>query len=181
MNHCNKPNIVEIPGLNKIPLLKYLKEPVLYKEELYDKYPNGGEYGWFVFVHSLKTFVFWDIESKDWGLLNLGSENVTQIRYMQVEQELYAMQPREEQTIRAIVYDGYNRDRTSEYSQLDVERNSNDYYSDQMWNQTEGKNMGFQFTLSFSDLNFREGSTATRFTLIATRGTNSIISNIQIG
>lgn len=180
MNPCRSPHIVEIPGLDKIPLLKYLKEPVSYKEELYDKYPHGGEEGWFMFVHSLKTFVFWDIESKDWGLLNLGSENVTQIRYMMVEQEMYMMSPRDTQTIRAVVYDGYNREKTNEYSTLDVERNSNDYYSDQMWNQTHGKNKGFEFTLAFNDLNFREGATATRFTLIAQRGNNSLISNIEI-
>lgn len=179
MNQCN-PHIVEIPGLDKIPLLKYLKEPVIDKEELYDKYPHGGEAGWFVFVHALKTFMFWDITDKEWRTLNLGNDNVAQIRYMHIEQELDAMTPQDTQTIKAVVYDGYNRDTTYEYSALNAERESNDHYSDQIWNETYGKNIGFKFTLSFSDLNFREGSRATRFTLIARRGNNSLISNIEI-
>ena len=181
MNRCPENKKLEIAGLDKIPLLKYLKEPALFKEELYERYPQGGEYGWFAFVASLKTFVYWDIVGKDWALLNLGSENVTQVRFMQVEQELYIMSPKEKQTIRCIVYDGYNRDVTNQYSQLDVERESNDYYSDQIWNETHGINKGFEFTIHFEDLNFRQGSTAVRFKITARRGNDSIVSHINIG
>ncbi len=67
------------------------------------------------------------------------------------------------------------------YGQLDVQRDSGDYYSDQLWDQLYGLNKGFEFTLSFSDLNFREGFTGTKFTLIATRDASSIISYIKIG
>ena len=90
---CESPQTIEIPGLDRIPILRYLKEPSIYKEELYDRYPGGGEYGWFAFVYSLKSFVYWEPATEEWALLNLGSENVNLIRYMQVEQELYAMGP----------------------------------------------------------------------------------------
>ena len=181
MNHCPEPKKIEIAGLDKIPLFKYLKEPALFKGELYERYPQGGEYGWFAFVASLKTFVYWDIVGKDWAVLNLGSENVTQVRYMQIEQELYIMSPKESQKINCMVYDGYNRDFTNQYSQLDVERESGDYYSDQIWNETQGINKGFEFTLTFADLNFRQESTTVRFKVTARRGNSSIVSHIKIG
>lgn len=181
MNDCQTPQVVEIPGLNKIPLLKYLKEPVAYREELYARYPSGGEWGWFAFVYSLKSFAYWEPQTEEWALLHLGSENVNLIRYMQVEQELHAMAPSDTQLIKCTIYDGYNRDKTHEYGQLDVKRDSGDYYSDQIWDQLHGMNRGFQFTLSFSDLNFREGSTGTYFTLTATRDAGSITTYIKIG
>jgi hypothetical protein len=171
---------IEIPGLDRIPILKYLKEPAIYKEELYARYPSGGEYGWFAFVYSLKSFVYWDPDTQEWALLNLGSENVNLIRYMQIDQELYAMGPADIQTIKCTIYDGYNRAITSQYGQLDVKRDSGDYYSDQLWDQVHGMNKGFEFTITFDDLNFREGSTGTMFTLIATRDASSIMSYIKI-
>jgi len=172
---------IEIPGLDRIPILKYLKEPAIYKEELYARYPSGGEYGWFAFVYSLKSFMYWDIAANEWALLNLGSENVNMIRFMDVQQELYIRGPSDVQTITVKIYDGYNRDVTHEYGQLNVERDSGDYYSDQVWNQTCGMNKGFEFNISFSDLNFREGSLLTKFTLTATRDASSIRSYITIG
>lgn len=172
---------VEIPGLDKIPLLKYLKEPVIYKEELYTRYPGGGEYGWFAFVYSLKSFMYWEPSTSEWALLELGSENVNMIRFMYVEQEQYEMGPDDEQTIKVRIYDGYNRDVTFEYGQLDVQRDSGDFYSDNVWNQQHGLNKGFDFILSFNDLNFREGHTMTTFLLIATRDQSSITTYISFG
>lgn len=173
--------VVEIPGLDKIPLLKYLKEPAMYKDELYDRYPLGGEYGWFAFVYSIKSFVYWEPETREWALLNIGSENINLITYMLVEQEMYVMGPSDAQTIKCTIMDGYNRDITLQFGQLDVYRDSGDYYTDQMWDQLYGINKGFEFTLRFNDLNYREGSTSTRFTLIATRDGESVLSNITIG
>ncbi len=175
------PTVVEIPGLDRIPVLQYLKEPAIFKEDLYIRYPDGGEYGWFAFVYSLKSFMYWDIVTNEWGLLNLGTENVNMVRFMDIQQELYAMAPSDTQKIKSTIYDGYNRDVTYQYGQLDVQRDSGDYYSDQLWDQLYGLNKGFEFTLSFSDLNFREGFTGTKFTLIATRDASSIISYIKIG
>jgi len=103
------------------------------------------------------------------------------IRFMDVQQELYIRGPSDVQTITVKIYDGYNRDVTHEYGQLNVERDSGDYYSDQVWNQTCGMNKGFEFNISFSDLNFREGSLLTKFTLTATRDASSIRSYITIG
>jgi len=179
---CPEPKKIEIPGLDRIPLLKYLKEPAMFKGELYDRYPQGGEFGWFAFVYSLKSFMYWDIVGKDWALLNLGSENVTQVRYMQVEQELYIMGPGESQGIKCVIYDGYNRNVTSQYNQFDVERDSSDYYTDHLWNEQHGKGKGVEFRIPFTDLNWRKESAGTKFTIIAkSNSNNSIRSNIQIG
>lgn len=59
-------------ALNKIPLLRYQKDPVLHKDDLWIKYPQGGEYGWYAFVMTAATFAYWDIHSKDWKLLSAG-------------------------------------------------------------------------------------------------------------
>lgn len=58
--------------LNNIPVLRYQKDPVLHLEDLYIKYPQGGEFGWFAFVASDNTFAYWDIKEKDWKLLSHG-------------------------------------------------------------------------------------------------------------
>lgn len=181
MSIYEEPPVVEIPGLEKIPILKYLKEPVMYKEELYERYPMGGEYGWFAFVYSIKSFMYWDPETLEWALLNIGSENINLITYMLIEQELYIMGPGDIQTVKCKILDGYNRDITLQYGQLNVYRDSGDYYTDQVWDQLHGLNKGFEFTISFDDLNFREGRTGTLFTLIATRDGQSVSSNITIG
>ncbi len=70
------PTVVEIPGLDRIPVLQYLKEPAIFKEDLYIRYPDGGEYGWFAFVYSLKSLCTGHLTNV-WGLQNLGTENVT--------------------------------------------------------------------------------------------------------
>ena len=178
---CSDPYRIEIPGLDKIPLFKYLKEPVFYKQELYTKYPEGGERGWFAFVYSLKSFVYWDLELKDWKPLSTDSEEQISVRYLQVEQELYIMSPQDTQEINCSVFNAYNQDITHEYQQLDVERDSGDYYSDQVWNQGK-RNVGFTFEIIFKDLNFREDRTKTGFKVIAKINWDSIISQtLEIG
>ena len=59
-------------AVNKIPVLRFQKEPVTHIEELYIKYPQGGEYGWYAFVKVAGTFAYWDINSKTWELLSQG-------------------------------------------------------------------------------------------------------------
>jgi hypothetical protein len=34
--------------------------------DLYIKYPAGGEEGWFAFVHGIKTFAYWDMDVRKW-------------------------------------------------------------------------------------------------------------------
>lgn len=60
-----------------IPVLRLLKGPVTYVEDLYLKYPNGGEYGWYAFVSSKNMFHYWDINSKTWEPMQ--SENLEDI------------------------------------------------------------------------------------------------------
>lgn len=57
---------LEITGLRSIPLLKYLKYPAFLKEELYERYPSGGEFGWYAYVEELKGFACWSTELEDW-------------------------------------------------------------------------------------------------------------------
>lgn len=54
-----------------VPVLRYLKAPVEFLNELYVRYPDGGEYGWFAFVTSKRTFAYWDNESRSWKLMGL--------------------------------------------------------------------------------------------------------------
>jgi len=51
------------------PVLQYLKEPVNTINDLYARYPAGGEYGWFALVHSEKAFAFWDYVNLKWTIL----------------------------------------------------------------------------------------------------------------
>ncbi|MDR0823895.1 MAG: tail fiber protein [Prevotella sp.] len=67
---CDKKAINNLAeGLKKIPVLRYLKDPVVHLEDLYIKYPQGGEYGWFSFVETKQMFAYWDIETKEWKYL----------------------------------------------------------------------------------------------------------------
>ncbi|MCL1868629.1 MAG: pyocin knob domain-containing protein [Paludibacter sp.] len=60
--------------LLSIPVLRYLKPPVDALSELYAKYPEGGERGWFAFVVKAKKFAYWDNEAKQWNYVGSGSE-----------------------------------------------------------------------------------------------------------
>lgn len=52
--------------LGSIPVLQYLKRPVEDFDELYRRYPNGGELGWFLFVHEIQAYVYWNTEQEAW-------------------------------------------------------------------------------------------------------------------
>lgn len=53
-------------GIENTPVLKYMQEPVGILNDLYLRYPNGGEYGWFAFVYREAQLAYWDIETKRW-------------------------------------------------------------------------------------------------------------------
>lgn len=63
MCECEKRNREDIVNM---PVLRYLKEPVMYVSELYARYPGGGEYGWYALVLSAGLFYYWDSEEKKW-------------------------------------------------------------------------------------------------------------------
>lgn len=50
----------------QLPYLALQKEPALIMQELYIKYPDGGEFGWYAFVKEIGSFAYWDVESKSW-------------------------------------------------------------------------------------------------------------------
>lgn len=53
-----------------IRLLRYLKDPVLYINNLYGNFPDGGELGWLAYVVSENKFATWDVEKKKWKYIN---------------------------------------------------------------------------------------------------------------
>ena len=53
-----------VANIDKLPLLQYLKNPVLLVGDLYTKYPFNQ--GWFVWVEEKKTFYYWDKDVNDW-------------------------------------------------------------------------------------------------------------------
>lgn len=61
--------------LSDFAILKYLKDPVADINELYTRYLNGGEHGWFMIVTSLNAFAWWNdtIEPAQWYILGGGT------------------------------------------------------------------------------------------------------------
>lgn len=64
------PLYVEEEYLRGFAVLSYLKPPVRAVAELYDRYPEGGEWGWFAFVTDKGTFAYWDAKEKTWQLIS---------------------------------------------------------------------------------------------------------------
>lgn len=64
-----------LTGYDKIPVIRLLKEPAVNVEELWIRYPQGGEYGWEVLVSGKKYY--WDIHTKSWEIVK--GENLEDI------------------------------------------------------------------------------------------------------
>ena len=60
-NHCTP--IQELPNVG---VLRYLKDPVATINELYARYPDGGEYGWFALCTDTNQFAVWNTETNEW-------------------------------------------------------------------------------------------------------------------
>ena len=56
--------------IGDVPVLRYLKEPVWVISELYNRYPDGGQFGWYAFVHNKGTFAYWHVHNKKWELIS---------------------------------------------------------------------------------------------------------------
>lgn len=63
--------------LRNLPVLRYLKEPVDRINELYVRYPGGGETGWFAFVFDEERFAWWNHIAKRWQLMSGGGGGTT--------------------------------------------------------------------------------------------------------
>ncbi|MDR0872828.1 MAG: hypothetical protein LBN27_05090 [Prevotellaceae bacterium] len=59
-------------AIKDIPILQYLKPPVFLLADLYTRYPDGGQFGWFALVNKAKKFAYWNIEAKEWQFINEG-------------------------------------------------------------------------------------------------------------
>ncbi len=64
--------IVDIPNVG---VLRYLKDPVSTLNELYARYPDGGEYGWFALCTDTNQFAVWSVATRRW---EIKTENGTQ-------------------------------------------------------------------------------------------------------
>lgn len=62
--------LYEEERLRGFAVLSYLKPPVRAVAELYDRYPEGGEWGWFAFVTDKETFAYWDERKRTWQLIS---------------------------------------------------------------------------------------------------------------
>ena len=51
---------VYVSDLAKIPVLRYLQDPANTLNELINRYPDGGEHGWYAFIFYAKTFAWWN-------------------------------------------------------------------------------------------------------------------------
>ena len=68
---------VEQPFAREVEVLRFLKEPVRRLSDLYDRYPDGGEWGWCSFVVDKGAFAYWSPEEKEWRLMS--NENPEQL------------------------------------------------------------------------------------------------------
>ena len=66
---------IRTQGLENLPVLRLLKEPVEHLNELLVRYPTGGAYGWFAWVNSVRTFAYWDTEDETWKLMTADGGN----------------------------------------------------------------------------------------------------------
>ena len=73
----NKNQNTRTQGLEDLPVLRLLKEPVENLNELLVRYPTGGAYGWFAWVNSARTFAYWDTEDKTWKLMTADGDSGT--------------------------------------------------------------------------------------------------------
>lgn len=74
---CGESNVVSLPYAERVAVLRFLKEPVSKLSELYDRYPDGGEWGWFAFVVDKGAFAFWNVVEECWQLVS--NENPEQL------------------------------------------------------------------------------------------------------
>jgi len=55
--------------IRHIPLLRFLREPVMEVDDLYRRHPLGGQPGWVAFVFKEKTFAYWHHGKNRWELI----------------------------------------------------------------------------------------------------------------
>lgn len=74
MNNCGQDNKTDLHNIKFsariLRMLRYLKEPVEVVSELYNRYPDGGEWGWFAIVTSLNTIAVWNVKDRKWQPMN---------------------------------------------------------------------------------------------------------------
>jgi hypothetical protein len=69
-------NSCEAEILKKIPLLRFLQEPVEELDDLYVRHPRGGFPGAFAFVIGQGAFAYWEDSERKWVLMSCGCDTV---------------------------------------------------------------------------------------------------------
>ena len=59
-------NCTPMQPLPNVGVLRYLKDPVATINELYARYPDGGEYGWFALCTDTNQFAVWNTATGKW-------------------------------------------------------------------------------------------------------------------
>lgn len=73
---------IPCPTTNGAENLQFLKAPVEKLGDLYERYPDGGEWGWFAFVVEKGAFAYWNKEKEEWQLVS--NYNPEQLLNLQV-------------------------------------------------------------------------------------------------
>ena len=59
----------EADMIRRIPVLRFLKEPVMCLNDLYKRHPLGGQPGWYAFVFDVHNFAYWHHGRNRWELV----------------------------------------------------------------------------------------------------------------
>ena len=66
-----------IEFLELLPLLRYQRPPANTLQELYVRYPQGGEFGWYAVVQEIGSFAYWSVATRSWESMTISPENLS--------------------------------------------------------------------------------------------------------
>jgi len=165
MNNCGEDRKTDYLNLKVsaklLKILRYLKEPVEVVSELYNRYPDGGEWGWFTIVTSLNTIAIWNVKDKKWQPINAFGDFV-QSDWEETDEESAAF-IMNKPDLNAITtnepYRKYYTDIVQSKGVYEIHTTKNLMYSEnivedlqliQSVNQTEGESYGTTYMLFFN-------------------------------
>ncbi len=93
--------------LPDVGVLRYLKDPVSTINDLYARYRDGGEFGWFALCADTNRFAVWSIEDKKWvdtGLTSIDIEGYEEsIALLKSTDYILAYLPEQNKTVKVKV------------------------------------------------------------------------------
>lgn len=79
-NNCGQNNTDST--IKNIPVLRHLKEPAESIDNIYVRYPDGGEFGWFCLIPSIKQIAFWNREEDRWEYIEGVGQGASYANYL---------------------------------------------------------------------------------------------------